>query len=65
VFCKYNKASLNLLYLQNNATSTLGECEYLISAGRRTRTMESVSLRDPGLKLVGFVTKVNWPVKDN
>gem|GEM_PF-3754550 len=27
--------------------------------------MESVSFRDPGLNIVGFVTKVNWPVKEN
>jgi len=27
--------------------------------------MEFVSIRDPGLDLAGFVTKVNWPVKYN
>jgi hypothetical protein len=48
-----------------NVTSTLGDREYLINAGCRARTMEFVFFRDPGLDLVGFVTKVNWPVKDN
>jgi hypothetical protein len=27
--------------------------------------MKSTFFRDPGLNLVGVVTKVNWPVKDN
>jgi hypothetical protein len=48
-----------------NATSTLGDREYLISAGCRTIIMEPVSFRDPGLIFVGSVTKPNWPVKDS
>jgi len=27
--------------------------------------MEFVSLRDASIDIVGFVTKANWPVKDN
>jgi hypothetical protein len=69
-FSSYSKSQTGSFEIPNrtcnfNTNSALGDREYLISAGCRTRTMESVSFIDPGLSIVGFVTKVNWPVNND